>query len=102
MSRCRLHGHADTLEWLAARLLMLGCAFEVHDPPQLRACLRAAGARAVAAAGPEAGRRAAFRRGFPLDCCRGGHLFRWDGRPRRGTRPRIEPYVGQRRMAKPP
>ncbi|MDT0304185.1 helix-turn-helix transcriptional regulator [Streptomonospora wellingtoniae] len=52
---CRLHGHADTLEWLAARLLMLGCALEVHGPPQLRAYLRAAGARAVAAAEPEPG-----------------------------------------------
>ncbi|MFC9974625.1 helix-turn-helix transcriptional regulator [Spirillospora sp. NPDC127200] len=51
--RCRLRGGADTLEWLAARLVMLGCAFEVHEPPELRAYLRAAGERAAAAAGPD-------------------------------------------------
>lgn len=48
---CRLHGRADTLEWLASRLLMLGCEFQVHEPPELLAYLRAAGARAVRAAG---------------------------------------------------
>ncbi|MEV4575797.1 YafY family protein [Nonomuraea jabiensis] len=48
---CELRGHADTLEWLAARLLMLGCEFEVHDPPELLAYLRAVGGRAVRAAG---------------------------------------------------
>ncbi|MFF4623251.1 helix-turn-helix transcriptional regulator [Nonomuraea jabiensis] len=48
---CELRGHADTLEWLAARLLMLGCEFEVHEPPELLAYLRAAGGRAVRAAG---------------------------------------------------
>jgi predicted DNA-binding transcriptional regulator YafY len=48
---CRLHGHADTLEWLASRLLMLGCEFEVHEPPELMAYLRALGARATRAAG---------------------------------------------------
>jgi hypothetical protein len=37
---CRLHRHADTLEWLASRLIMLGC--EIPDP-------RAAGARQVLA-----------------------------------------------------
>ncbi|MGI5169651.1 helix-turn-helix transcriptional regulator [Spirillospora sp. CA-253888] len=51
--RCRWRGGADTLEWLAARLIMLGCAFEVHEPPELRAYLRAAGERAAAAAGAD-------------------------------------------------
>ncbi|MGW5260129.1 helix-turn-helix transcriptional regulator [Microbispora sp. NPDC004025] len=47
---CRLRGPADTLEWLASRLLMLGCEFEVHEPPELRAYLRVLGARAARAA----------------------------------------------------
>ncbi|MEV4297419.1 helix-turn-helix transcriptional regulator [Microbispora rosea] len=46
---CRLRGRADTLEWLASRLLMLGCEFEVHEPPELRAYLRALSARAARA-----------------------------------------------------
>ncbi|WP_328709645.1 WYL domain-containing protein [Microbispora hainanensis] len=49
---CRLRGRADTLEWLASRLLMLGCAFEVHEPPELRAYLRELSARAARAATP--------------------------------------------------
>ncbi|MER7205677.1 YafY family protein [Streptosporangium sp. NPDC000239] len=48
--RCRLRGPADTLEWTAARLLMLGCEFEVCEPPELVAYLRALGARATRAA----------------------------------------------------
>lgn len=48
---CRLSGHADTLEWLAWRLLGLGCDFEVHDPPELTAYLRTIGSRATRAAG---------------------------------------------------
>ncbi|MFI6740830.1 helix-turn-helix transcriptional regulator [Nonomuraea sp. NPDC050451] len=52
---CELHGHADTLEWLAARLLMLGCEFEVHEPPELLEYLRAVGARAVRAGGVATG-----------------------------------------------
>jgi predicted DNA-binding transcriptional regulator YafY len=48
---CRLRGRADTLEWLASRLLMLGCDFEVHEPPELIAHLRELGARATRAAG---------------------------------------------------
>ena len=43
---CRLHSHSDTLEWLAWRLLTLGCEFEVHEPPELIAYLREIGARA--------------------------------------------------------
>ncbi|MEU7914919.1 helix-turn-helix transcriptional regulator [Microbispora bryophytorum] len=49
---CRLRGRADTLEWLASRLLMLSCEFEVHEPPELRAYLRALSARAVRASAP--------------------------------------------------
>ncbi|MFC4562531.1 helix-turn-helix transcriptional regulator [Nocardiopsis mangrovi] len=51
---CRLRGHADTVEWLASRLLQLGCDFTVHEPPELRAHLRDLGTRALgAAAGPD-------------------------------------------------
>ncbi|MGW0431457.1 hypothetical protein ACWDV4_02735 [Micromonospora sp. NPDC003197] len=48
---CRLRSHTDTLEWLAFRLVMLGCEFEVHEPPELADYLRAMGARAIRAAG---------------------------------------------------
>ncbi|MFC4911232.1 helix-turn-helix transcriptional regulator [Actinomadura gamaensis] len=47
---CRLRGRADTLPWLANRLLMLGCPFEVHGPPELASHLRDLAARAAAAA----------------------------------------------------
>ncbi|RKR90832.1 putative DNA-binding transcriptional regulator YafY [Micromonospora pisi] len=50
---CRLHGHADTLEWLAARLLRLGCEFQVHEPPELVDHLRELGNRARRAAGAQ-------------------------------------------------
>jgi predicted DNA-binding transcriptional regulator YafY len=42
---CLLRGHTDTLEWLAFRLALLGCEFEVHEPPELAEYLRALGAR---------------------------------------------------------
>jgi len=48
---CRLHSHADTLEWLAFRLVILGCEFEVHDPPELAIYLRELDARVTRAAG---------------------------------------------------
>jgi hypothetical protein len=48
---CRLHSHADTLEWLASRLIMLGCEFQVHEPPELAKYLRALAARVTRAAG---------------------------------------------------
>jgi predicted DNA-binding transcriptional regulator YafY len=51
---CRLRSHTDTLEWLAFRLTMLGCEFEVHEPLELARYLRALGARAARAAGDEA------------------------------------------------
>jgi predicted DNA-binding transcriptional regulator YafY len=46
---CQLRSHTDTLEWLAFRLTMLGCEFEVHSPPELADHLRALGARATRA-----------------------------------------------------
>jgi predicted DNA-binding transcriptional regulator YafY len=49
---CRLHSHADTLEWLAIRLMLLGCEFEVHQPPELADYLRTLGARLTRAAAP--------------------------------------------------
>ena len=48
---CRLRSHTDTLDWLAFRLTMLGCEFEVHEPPELARYLQALGARAARAAG---------------------------------------------------
>ncbi|MFC3995687.1 helix-turn-helix transcriptional regulator [Nocardiopsis sediminis] len=47
---CRLRGRADTVEWLAGRLLRLGCDFTVHEPPELRAYLHDLGTRALGAA----------------------------------------------------
>jgi predicted DNA-binding transcriptional regulator YafY len=49
--RCRWEAPADTLEWLAFRLLTLGCEFEVHEPPELVDHLRAVAGRAGRAAG---------------------------------------------------
>ncbi|SCG54023.1 helix-turn-helix transcriptional regulator [Micromonospora zamorensis] len=49
---CRLRSNADTLEWLAWRLLTLGCDVEVHEPPELIAHLRQLGVRATRAASP--------------------------------------------------
>ncbi len=46
---CRLHSRADQLEWIAMRLVMLGCEFEVHEPPELIGYLGALGARATRA-----------------------------------------------------
>ncbi|MFD0278016.1 helix-turn-helix transcriptional regulator [Kitasatospora sp. NPDC127111] len=53
---CRFRSRADSLEWLAMRLLMLGCEFEVHEPPEMHAHLRALAARADRAAGAGAER----------------------------------------------
>jgi len=49
--RCRLHSRTDRLEWLAFRLAMLGCEFEVHEPSELAEYLRVLGARVIRAAG---------------------------------------------------
>jgi predicted DNA-binding transcriptional regulator YafY len=38
--RCRLRSHPDTLQWLAMRLITLGCEFEVHEPAELTRYLR--------------------------------------------------------------
>ncbi len=48
--RCRWRSHADTLDWLAFRLLGLGCAFTVEEPPELIEHLRVLADRAAAAA----------------------------------------------------
>jgi predicted DNA-binding transcriptional regulator YafY len=42
---CRLRSNVDTLDWLAFRLAMLGCEFEVHEPAELVAYLAELGAR---------------------------------------------------------
>ncbi|MCR6490002.1 YafY family transcriptional regulator [Amycolatopsis sp. OK19-0408] len=48
--RCRWRSSGDTLDWLAFRLLGLGCAFTVEEPPELVAHLKALADRAAAAA----------------------------------------------------
>lgn len=55
---CRLHSAAGSLEWLAFRLAVLGCEFEVHDPPELIAYLDALGARVSRSVGGGERRRA--------------------------------------------
>ncbi|MEU8640044.1 YafY family protein [Amycolatopsis sp. NPDC048633] len=52
--RCRWRSHGVTVDWLAFRLLGLGCAFTVEEPPELVAHLRVLADRATAAAGPRA------------------------------------------------
>lgn len=47
---CRLRTHADTLDWLAFRLLALDCEFEVHEPPELNARLLVLAGRLTRAA----------------------------------------------------
>ncbi|MFB6894635.1 helix-turn-helix transcriptional regulator [Kitasatospora sp. NPDC056327] len=49
---CRFRSRTDSVEWLAVRLLMFGCDFEVHSPPEMRAHLRAIADRAGRAAEP--------------------------------------------------
>ena len=50
--RCEYRTGDDNLEWLAARLAMLGVEFEVHEPPELAEQLRALAARLERAAAP--------------------------------------------------
>ena len=49
---CLFHSRADSLDWLGIRLAMLGCEFEVRQPPELAAWLAALGARVTRAAEP--------------------------------------------------
>jgi predicted DNA-binding transcriptional regulator YafY len=49
--RCRWRSHTDTLDWLAFRLLGLGCAFTVEEPPELIERLQVLADRANAGAG---------------------------------------------------
>jgi predicted DNA-binding transcriptional regulator YafY len=48
--RCEYRTGDDNLDWLAARLSMLGVEFEVHEPPELIEHLRALSARLARAA----------------------------------------------------
>ena len=48
---CRLTSAPDTLEWLASRLIRLGCEFDVHEPPELLDHLAAVAARVGHATG---------------------------------------------------
>lgn len=52
--RCRVRTRADTLDWLAFRLALLGCELTVHEPPELVEHLRALGARLARAVVPAA------------------------------------------------
>jgi predicted DNA-binding transcriptional regulator YafY len=47
---CRVHTVADSLDWLALRLALLGRDFEVHEPPELAGHLSALAARLERAA----------------------------------------------------
>jgi predicted DNA-binding transcriptional regulator YafY len=51
--RCRISGAADTLPWLAFRLLQLDADFEVHEPLELRRYVDQIGARLRRAAHPD-------------------------------------------------
>jgi predicted DNA-binding transcriptional regulator YafY len=50
--RCEYRTGDDNLEWLAARLAMLGVDFEVHESPELAAYLRVLSERLARAAQP--------------------------------------------------
>ncbi|MFB9207794.1 helix-turn-helix transcriptional regulator [Nonomuraea spiralis] len=49
---CLLRASADTLDWLAFRLITLGCEFEVREPPELVEHVRALAARLTRASAP--------------------------------------------------
>ncbi len=50
---CRLRAvSADSLEWIAMRLALVDCEFDVHGPPQLAEYLNALGARLTRASSP--------------------------------------------------
>jgi hypothetical protein len=55
---CVLRTGADSLEWLALTLGMLGVDFDVHEPPELAAYLRTLSARFARAGGITSGERA--------------------------------------------
>ncbi len=48
---CEYRTSDDSLDWLALRIGMLGCEFEVHEPPELVACLGEIARRFARAAG---------------------------------------------------
>ena len=48
--RCRLDAHRDdSMDWLASRLVLLGCPFTVEAPDELRAAVRTLAERAASA-----------------------------------------------------
>ncbi|NGN64445.1 YafY family transcriptional regulator [Streptomyces sp. A7024] len=49
---CRYRTEADSVDWLAARLAILGCAFEVHEPRELVDYLAAMATRVSRAVSP--------------------------------------------------
>jgi predicted DNA-binding transcriptional regulator YafY len=49
---CRWHSPADTVDWLAFRLALLGCDFTVHEPTELIEHLRLLAARITRAVPP--------------------------------------------------
>ena len=51
MDRCRITSEGDTLEWLAIRLILLDCDFEIHEPPELGVYIRTLGERLRRTAG---------------------------------------------------
>lgn len=59
---CLLRAGGDTLEWLAFRLVQLGCEFEVHEPPELVEHLRDLGARLARATSGGGGGQPAVKR----------------------------------------
>jgi predicted DNA-binding transcriptional regulator YafY len=79
---CRLVTTADTVEWLAARLLTLGVDFEVYEPPELVAHLRVLAARVA---------RSVIRPPDPPSTAQTGVRLAGNGAPReaRKTRARV-------------
>ena len=73
-SRTRITIDSDTLEWLALRLILLDCDFEIHEPPELEEYLGRLAQR-LARRGSQIGRS---RRERPR-------------RPRAASRPRSSP-----------
>jgi predicted DNA-binding transcriptional regulator YafY len=52
---CRLHTRADSLEWIAFRVVMLDCDFEVHEPAELTAYIERLAGRLTRAVATSAG-----------------------------------------------
>jgi predicted DNA-binding transcriptional regulator YafY len=50
---CRLTIEGDTVEWLAIRLILMDCAFEIEHPPELQTYIGALGERLARASGDQ-------------------------------------------------